>query len=64
MRTQTFFSRSFGVVLSFVLLAQAAGAQAAMDGLGVSRLYIHQARGLEAFRSGRDVLLARGPRAG
>ena len=45
MRTQTFFSRSFGVVLSFVLLAQAAGAQAAFSPLKVSdneRFLVHE----------------------
>ena len=45
MRTQTLFSRSFGVVLSFVLLAQAAGAQAAFSPLKVSdneRFLVHE----------------------
>ncbi len=40
------------------------GAQAALNGLGIERLYAHQAQGLEALRRGEDVLLATGTASG
>jgi len=39
-------------------------AQTALDGLGIERLYCHQAQGLEAVRRGEDVLLATGTASG
>lgn len=41
-----------------------ATAQRALNGLGIERVYCHQAQGMEAVRAGDDVLLATGTASG